>query len=259
MCPDSWENIEKQNLEKANFEKAYVCYSEEREPSDKSVRSESVIDQGGDAEVEEIDVVLFTGGVKTDISELGRDTKNCMVLDSACTRNVCGKPWLYCFLDSLNGEDRKKLVFSKSDRVYRFGGGERLKSAALVSMPAFINGFEITIETDVVASDIPLLWSNQDMKRAGVILNYQNDTAEVFGRLVHLNDTRSGHYCIPIARHSEIEVEHVCTAKLEEMDQNELHKTLLHLHRQFAHPPQEKLIKFLSDAGIWRKEYSMMC
>ena len=111
-----------------------------------------------------------------------------------------------------------KLKFSDSDRIYKFGGGERLKSAALVTMPAFINGVEITIETDVVTSDIPLLWSSQDMKRAGVILNYQTDTAEIFGQLVHLTSTKSGHYCIPIAKSSEIKIEHVCTAKLVDMN-----------------------------------------
>ena len=246
-CPDSWENLEK----------AYVCYSEEIELTNEhsEVIRNKEVEEKFEMDCEEIDVVLFTGGAKTDISALGKDTKNCMVLDSACTRNVCGKSWLYCYLDSLNKEDRTKLVFSKSDRVYKFGGGERLKSIALVSMPAFVNGVEIEIQTDVVESDIPLLWSSQDMKRAKVILNYQNDTAEVFGQLVHLTSTRSGHYCIPIAKQGEIEVEHVCIAKLENMNPKELHKNLLHLHRQFAHPPEEKLIKLLTDAGVWRKEY----
>ena len=243
-CPDSWENLEK----------AYVCYSEEIEIVDEEVNTTIVDDYNESDEVKEIDLVLFTGGVKTDISELGNDTKNSMVLDSACTRNVCGRPWLYCFLDSLNNDDRKKLKFSSSKRIYKFGGGERLKSEAEISIPAFINGLEIMIDTDVVASDIPLLWSTKDMKRAGVILNYQNDTAEVFGQLVHLITTRSGHYCIPIAK-TEIKVEHVCTARLEEMNPTELHKSILHLHRQFAHPPEEKLIKLLIDAGVWRKEY----
>ena len=83
-------------------------------------------------------------------------------------------------------------------------------------------------------------------------MNYQTDTADVFGQLVHLTCTKSGHYCIPIARSPVIKIEHVCTAKLVDMNPTELHKALLHLHRQFAHPPKEKLIKLLIDAGVWR-------
>ena len=102
-CPDSWENLEK----------AYVCYSEEIELTDENDIGDGDGNNNNDLDdTEEVDVVLFTGGIKADISDLGRDTKNCMVLDSACSKTVCGKPWLYCYLDSLSKDDRKKLKFS---------------------------------------------------------------------------------------------------------------------------------------------------
>ena len=59
------------------------------------------------------------------------------------TRNVYvgRRGYNILLLDSLKSTDRStKLKLSKSDRIYKFDGGERLKSAAETSMPAFIQG-----------------------------------------------------------------------------------------------------------------------
>ena len=56
------------------------------------------------------------------------------------------------------------------------------------------------IRTDVVVSDIPLFLSRSAMKTAGVKMDMENDTANIFGKDVSLNLKTSGHYCIPIDR-----------------------------------------------------------
>ena len=57
-----------------------------------------------------------------------------------------------------------------------------------------IAGKEVTIQTDVIAADIPLSLSRKSMKTAGVKIDLTNDTANIFG--VMLKTTSSGHYCV---------------------------------------------------------------
>ena len=93
------------------------------------------------------------------------------------------------------------------------------------------------------------------MKRAGVKMDLENDSATIFGKDIALNLTTSGHYCIPIDRTENIAVEEVFSVKLEEMGRQDKVKTLLKLHRQFAHPRPRKLKSLLQDADIWRDDY----
>ena len=218
-CPDSWENIKKVNI------------------------------------VEDENVVLFTGYNKEEIYQLGVDARNCAILDSACSSTVCGQNWMDSYINSLNEVDRKKIKQTTGERTFKFGGGTRLKSRAEYCLPAVIAGKEVTIKTDVVGSDIPLLLSRTAMKRAGVKMDLENDSATIFGKDIALNLTTSGHYCIPIDRTENIAVEEVFSVKLEEMGRQDKVKTLLKLHRQFAHPRPRKLKSLLQDADIWRDDY----
>ena len=218
-CPDSWENIKKVNI------------------------------------VEDENVVLFTGYNKEEIYQLGVDARNCAILDSACSSTVCGQNWMDSYINSLNEVDRKKIKQTTGERTFKFGGGTRLKSRAEYCLPAVIAGKEVTIKTDVVGSDIPLLLSRTAIKRAGVKMDLENDSATIFGKDIALNLTTSGHYCIPIDRTENIAVEEVFSVKLEEMGRQDKVKTLLKLHRQFAHPRPRKLKSLLQDADIWRDDY----
>ncbi|CAC5417516.1 unnamed protein product [Mytilus coruscus] len=182
---------------------------------------------------EEEEVVMFTGNVREDITPLGMDARNCAVLDSACSSTVCGQLWMRSYVDSLSGTDKAKIFKENGNKVFKFGGGTRLKSIGEYSLPA------------VIAA----------MKKAGVKMDLENDTAEIFGQHISLNLTSSGHYCIPIDKTEEIPVADVCAVRLEELDSKKRYATLLKLHRQFAHPPMKRLIALLKDAGVWKEEY----
>ncbi|CAC5390514.1 unnamed protein product [Mytilus coruscus] len=176
---------------------------------------------------EEEEVVMFTGNVREDITRLGMDARNCAVLDN-----------------------KAKIFKEDGNKVFKFGDGTRLKSIGEYSLPAVIAGKDVIIRTDVVDSDIPLLLSRTAMKKAGVKMDLENDTAEIFGQHISLNLTSSGHYCIPIDKTEEIPVADVCAVRLEELDSKKRYATLLKLHRQFAHPPMKRLIALLKDAGV---------
>jgi hypothetical protein len=177
-CPDSWENLAKVNI------------------------------------TEEEHAVLFTGYQKQDIMQLGSDARNCAVLDSACSSTVCGQTWLNSYLDSLNEDDRAKVVRQEGHKVFKFGGGTRLKSDGEYELPVCMVGKQVRVKTDVVESDIPLLLSRSAMKKAGIKMDLENDTAVIMGKEVALNITSSGHYCIPIDKTETVHEVHA--VKLEE-------------------------------------------
>ena len=90
------------------------------------------------------------------------------MLDSACSSTVCGDKWINNYIQSLNNGDRLKTKQRDSQRVFKFGGGTCLKSKCEYSLPAVIAGKEVTIKTDVVESDIPLLLSRTATKKAAI-------------------------------------------------------------------------------------------
>eukprot|EP00111_Clytia_hemisphaerica_P023690 TCONS_00069812-protein len=158
----------------------------------------------------------------------------------------------------LNEEEKKKIKQFTGGRLFKFGGGEVLSSTACYEIPAYLAGKEITIVTDVVVtdvvdSDIPLLLSIKAMKKAGIILDLVNDSAEIFGKVVSLNHTSSGHYCVSIAK--EFDVSQVFAVKIAELEDSDRYKVLLKLHRQFAHPSMVKLISLLKDSNSWSDEF----
>ena len=148
-----------------------------------------------------------------------------------------------------------KVQHSIGERVFKFGGGTRLKSKGEYNLPAIIAGKEVIIRTDVVESDIPLLLSRTAMKKAAIKMDLENDTASIMGKDVSLNLTTSGHYCIPIDKAEEVAVEAVCAVRLDVLSKQDQYKTVLKLHRQFAHPTKKRLIALLKDAGVWKEEY----
>jgi hypothetical protein len=139
--------------------------------------------------------------------------------------------------------------------VFKFGGWTRLKSDGEYELPVCMVGKQVRVKTDVVESDIPLLLSQSAMKKAGVKMDLENNTAIIMGKEVALNITSSGHYCIPIDKTETVHVNEVHAVKLEEMTRDEQKSALLKLHQQFAHPPKKRLVALLKDAGGWREEY----
>jgi len=178
-CPDSWENMKKVNV------------------------------------VEEEHAVLFTGYDREEMRHNGVDARNCAILDSACSSTVCGRGWLDNYIESLDNKDRAKVFKSDGKRVFKFGGGSCLKSNGEFIIPAVVAGKAVSIKTDVVESDIPLLLSRTAMKKAAIKLDIENDRANILGMEVALNLTTSGHYCIPIDKSIEILVDTTCAVNIE--------------------------------------------
>ena len=219
-CPHTWENMRKNK----------VYYVEEQ-------------------------VVMYTGYNQDEIQRLGNESRNCAVLDTACTSTVCGDKWLQCFLDTLTEEQLQKVEEFPGRKLFKFGGGECLKSTKCLLLPCYLAGKEILINVDVVHSDIPMLLSLESLKKAKVKLDLENDEAEILGSKVSLNFTSSGHYCVPVDQMEDTRVEEVYQVRLDQLDDRERYKALIKLHKQFLHPPKKRFVSLMKDADVWKQEF----
>ena len=111
---------------------------------------------------------------------------------------MCGETWLELFIDTLYDAQKTKIIYEKTDAVYRFGDGKKFTAKHIVKLPCVLAGKSIAIKTDVVNCNIPLLLSKSSMKRAGMVIDMNDDTVTVFGKRVSLSSTSMGHYVIPI-------------------------------------------------------------
>ena len=245
-CPDSYENLRKfRSIVLA----AAPCENKEEEEEEK-VEEESYFtgdlmenlrkmkEEHGEVD----DVILYTG--KKELGGLCSETLNCLLLDCGCSRNVMGESWWQCFKASLPTSLKEKVKESRGDgRRFRFGGDEVLPSIKLIKFPAIIAGKLVSVESHVVKSRIPLLWSRPSMKKAGTVLDLPNDKAKIFGEWVSLNLTTAGHYSLDILPMDQESVEEALLTLPE--DSKEKRRVLLKIHRQFGHPREETEIDLL--------------
>ena len=68
-----------------------------------------------------------------------------------------------------------------------------LSSEGRYFIPAVIRGHKITIELDVVDSNIPLLFARGEMRNLGVILDLAEDKIEILGERGPIMTTGDGH------------------------------------------------------------------
>ena len=106
----------------------------------------------------------------------------------------------------------------------------------------------VKIISDVVNTDIPLLLSKTAMKRARMTLNFNNDTAEMFGKRIKLLCTTSGHYHVPISRPplDRGKLRHILFLNnIDKKGKVEKLKIATKLHKQFSHPSAKNYVILL--------------
>ena len=74
-------------------------------------------------------VTLFTQEVqKCFIENFLGETLNLAVLDSGCTKTVCGEEWLKCYIDTLSEREQKEIQSLQSKTEFKFGDGKSVIS-----------------------------------------------------------------------------------------------------------------------------------
>ncbi len=198
---------------------------------------------------------LFTGQSLFYINELRVECEHSGVLDSACSKTVCSRKWIDKYIENLSDFDKQSVVFRESENRFKFGAGDALQSEGVYRIPIYISNRRVLLETDVVASHIPLLISLPSMKKLGVSINTVSDEAIILGKKVNLNTTSSGHYSIDLTPEKAYVVEEVFKVDLG-ATKEEQERKILHLHRQFGHICNSKLIELLRQANSWRPEFN---
>ena len=120
------------------------------------------------------------------------------VIDSACSKTVAGNDFITKYIDSLPENSRSSVNHDgePSTTVFQFGGGERRSSLKKMAIPAVIGDIKLTIETEIVNADIPLLIGANSLEKAKAVLDFGNSKATFFTTEVPLLKVKSGHYCI---------------------------------------------------------------
>ena len=142
--------------------------------------------------------VVQVSNNESKLKGLLRETLGCAVIDSGCSKTVAGEKWLEQYKDSLSKECRKEIKMRPSKQVFKFGDGKALESKGILRLPARIGSKPVTIETEVIDANIPMLLSKETMKRAGSVLDFNTNQAKMFGSNHKLIQTTTGHYALPL-------------------------------------------------------------
>ncbi|XP_057309261.1 uncharacterized protein LOC130647426 [Hydractinia symbiolongicarpus] len=208
---------------------------------------------------EEVNVTLYTEVMYVFMGE----TLSAAVLDSGCSQTVCGESWLKEYLETLGDNELNHVTESQSNTIFRFGDGNEMRSIKQMKLPARIGDTNINIVADVVKGDLSLPFSKDAMKKAGTKIDFSKDTIEILGMKQKVFLTSSGHYCIPLGKRI-FEFDDISSVDAEEIVlysksfamkyETERIKDIVKLHKQFSHPPPERLNKLLRDAGVEDKK-----
>ena len=182
-CPHSWENLEQNKSLVVN------------ESDEESFFGKKVESRTSNENIE--DIILYTQK-KENVSALCEETLGCMILDSGCSRNVCGESWWKSYFTTLSREEQSKVKVTDSRKKFRFGGDEVLEAIKCVTFPGSLADNKVLFSCHVVKSTIPFLWSKRSMAKAGVVLNLPEDSALIMGKKVDLDLTSAGHYSLQI-------------------------------------------------------------
>ena len=195
------------------------------------------------------EVVLFGKGfIECYLQSFFGETLNMAILDSGCVHTVCGDAWLNCYIDALSNIERSGILFSDSSRKFKFGDGLIYTSTKRATLPANIGGQKVKIETEVIPCELLLLFSRNSMQKA--MLDFKNNTANMFGEDITLNFTTSGHYCIPLMKHKA----KVFFSLSDATSEKEKRKIAMKLHKQFSHAPFHKIQQLVIDGGTTDKQ-----
>ena len=127
------------------------------------------------------------------------------VFDSGASKTVCSETWMNCYKETLSIEDQNSITSEPSSTYFKFGDGRKVPSIMKVTIPATIGGQKVSIRTNIVKEEIPLLPSKESMKKANTHIDFANDKVTMFGNQQDLLTTSFGHYAVSISERARID------------------------------------------------------
>ena len=177
------------------------------------------------------------------------ETFGCGILDSGCSKNVCGLEWMEAYINTLSEDQLKSIKYEDSDAKFKFGNPTIYKSIHKVTFPANIGSKKIYITTDVIDVDIPTI-------------NFKDDIVTMFGETIRVRFSSTGHYCICLNRIVDVAYdENVVTRvyfvnleKMNSMTMEDKERVAIKVHKQFCHASGSRLKILMVNAGVQDKE-----
>ena len=204
--------------------------------------------------------VLQTSGDELD--GLIGETIGMAVVDSGCSKTVAGKQWFELYKDTMEKETLENLKILPSQQMFKFGEGKSVKSEGKVKLPALIGSKKVTIETEIIKANIPMLLSKESMKTACTVINFNTDQIEMLGETHNLISTSSGHYAIPLTQSNNSDIQttqnHVSLICKYDDISNDPKKIADKLHRQFCHCSANKLKQLIRNSEIWTNDNTLL-
>ena len=192
-CPHSYENADSDSL----------LINSETEHSSNNHEVEKPLQTVDNTDVVQLSLLTGdTGNTNESSDKLDRllsESYGSVILDTGCSKTVCGERWLNAYVHSLSEYEKSIITEEPTNSTFTFGDGKAVASMKRVTLPCQILGMKATICTDVVKCNLPLLLSKQAMKRAKMTIDFEHDTVTVMGKTTKLENTSSGHYRLSIS------------------------------------------------------------
>ena len=102
------------------------------------------------------------------------------VLDSGATNTVASEAWYNCYITNLNENEKWKIKHHTPENTGRFGDVKLFPALQNVHIPVSLGSWNVMLNTDITACDIPLLLSRKLMKKVNMTLDFKNDDAVIF-------------------------------------------------------------------------------
>ena len=117
-----------------------------------------------------------------------------IIVDTGCVETVCGKAWIKDILDNMEDRTRRLVRVAFSNKMFRFGGGERKPSLGEYTIPIALGGKNVMLKTNVVDCQIPCLLSKKSMAAADMKLMLRENAAKMFqNTTVKMSTIPTGH------------------------------------------------------------------
>ena len=144
------------------------CPEEDVKPSATNIAT-SVSQDPEDSQSESKDIVY------ANISDnLFQDCRGIAILDNGCTSTVCGKAWLDDYLGQLYAVHQKQYKKRYSSKRNFFGSGQPVKTLFPAFFPVEIQDSLLTLATEVVDLQLPLLLSKETLKKLRTNIDMAN-------------------------------------------------------------------------------------
>ena len=98
------------------------------------------------------------------------------IVDSGCTRTVCGNNWINNFVSKLSSLQREKIKKSNSQSSILFGGGTVSYSWANCKIPSSLGSLSCYLEVEVIKGNLPLLVSLNTLRKMDAGLHFGRET-----------------------------------------------------------------------------------